>query len=130
MLHEIQLVMGDWSDDGHGKTETVRIRSNLPALELQAAYLKGVEITGVHLTSSIASEYEDSIFPQEAIDSLAKFGVNPESYLEEYEDDWIVTAETFHWIWLFIARIGNPELEWEEFRADTLNIGGYGLFWC
>jgi hypothetical protein len=129
MQHEIQLVMGDWSGDGHCQTETVYIRSNLSKEELKQAYLKGVDITGVHLTSGIARNYEDSIFPQDAVDSLVKFGFKPSEFLGDDEDDWIVYTDGFYLIWLFIAKIGNPELEWEEAKSDSLEIGGYGLFW-
>ena len=132
-MNIITLTMGDWSHDGHNMTTTVTIRSNLDRSSLEAAYEAGVEKTDVDLTEDIARDYEDGRFPDEDVEALMKFGFKPEEFLEKYDeddDDWTISPDGFWLVWLFIAKVGDPSLEFEEAARDTsnINIGGYGMF--
>ena len=128
-MNAISLTMGDWSHDGHNKTKTVTISCNLDRDALEEAYEAGVKKTDVDL-EEIAADYEDNEFPQGVIDILRGFGFIPEEFLgKSWRDEsvWIVDTDGFWRIWLFIAKVGNPELEFEQCEA-TINIGGYGMF--
>lgn len=55
--YKFYVVLGDWSQDGHGKSEKVLIKSNLPVGDTQKAYKKSVEDTGFHFAEEICSDY-------------------------------------------------------------------------
>lgn len=132
MSYQITLTLGDWSCDGHGRAEKHTIKSNIPKPELETAYAEGVKRTGVDLTKSIAREFDNNLFPQVAIDKLSLFGFDPNDFLmfDDYDgvEHWYIDSEGFVDLWLFIAKIGNPDLEYILYKTDNINIGGYGLF--
>lgn len=37
--NQMDIVIGDWSDDGHGKSKKIRVSTNKTKLEMQDAYL-------------------------------------------------------------------------------------------
>jgi hypothetical protein len=130
MKHTINLVTGDWSGDGHSQTSTQMIRSNLTRKELEGAYKKGAKKTGVDLTNGVAEDYEDSSFPHEDIEKLRDHGFKPEDYLDEYEEGMPggLDSESFYKVWLFIATVGDPRFKYEEVQGESINVGGYGVF--
>lgn len=71
----INLVLGDDSGDGHGRTETVTIRSNIDKEEVSKAYKAGVNVTGIDVENDVANDYEDSLLPQATFDALTKHGL-------------------------------------------------------
>ncbi len=130
----IQLVIGDWSGDGHEITRSVTAHSNIPADELKAAYDLGVKATGVDLTRDVCSDYRDSSLSAEVLAKLVAAGyaipgMENLSGNEIFDDTQYLDPEEFAGIWLFIARKGNPELRVDLVENDArINIGGYGLF--
>jgi hypothetical protein len=46
-VYPMFLVLGDWSHDGHGKTDKVLIESNLPVEDVRQAYIDSCKLTGV-----------------------------------------------------------------------------------
>ncbi len=131
--HLISLTMGDWSHDGHGWTEVVNVMSSLTLPELKAAYKKGVKIVDVDLTEDVASDYEDREFPEDVIEKLEKHGFKKDEFLEprwKDETKFDVPIEGFWQVWMFIAKVGDPTLEYEEVERtqSNINIGGYGMF--
>ena len=122
-MNKILLKLGDWSDDGHGKTEDVFIQCNLTMEELQAAYKKGSKKVGVNLSDDVCCEYEDSSIDDETRNELEKAG------LELPYSEWGIDATDFANLWMAIATIGNPDLKWEHdnLNVPTIDIGGYGL---
>ena len=128
--HQINLVMGDWSHDGHCMSETVTIRTNLSSDELIDAYEKGSKQVEFDLTGDVAADYEEYSFPDEFIEKLQPFGFKADEFLEQpyVDDSWAVSGNAFWRIWLFIAKIGDPSLEFEEVDNVDIIIGGYGMF--
>jgi hypothetical protein len=57
------LTVGDWSGDGHGKTEDIIIESNRPHLEVIEAHQAGRYTSGLHLDIECADYEEDSLTP-------------------------------------------------------------------
>lgn len=45
----VELIVGDWSNDGHGQTDVTVIESNLTPSEVKAAYSLGVDKCGYGL---------------------------------------------------------------------------------
>lgn len=65
MTHFIEFTIGDWSDDGHGESESWIVKSNVPVQELREAHFaatgKGIDI------GKIAAEYEFSEASEEGL---------------------------------------------------------------
>ncbi len=120
--HTIRLVRGDPSGDGHGRTSTHSFRSSLTPDEVRQAYRKGVGIVGFDLI-------------QEEINTNGnRFKLKPEyreamkthGYVSDVDVDWI-DSETYIDIYLWIAKLGNPNLEVQWFTEPRydIDIGGY-----
>jgi len=124
----INLVIGDWSDDGHGKTHTVTVKSNLLKENIDRAYLEGVKKIGVDI-SEYCEDYEDTLVPMEALKKLETAGFDLYT-LDGYGEDeeFGIWYEDFAKIWMFIAKTGNPDLILVPADPNSINIGGYGLF--
>lgn len=129
MKNKIDLVIGDWSDDGHGKLEIIKISSNLSLREIQTAYNKGKKIVKFDPIENLCSDYEDRQFFAKDLQLLKKFGFSKE-YELNVEDEIMLNREDFTEIVLFVVSLGNKEFKYEfEIDDDRWNIGGYGLFY-
>lgn len=134
--HKMNLVLGDWSRDGHGQSETFGIETNLTKNEIQESYKKGVEIVDLDLSEKVCRYHEDDSISLENLEKLKKHGLkffqeNGEEYeLEENFDEtgFSVSEEDFVIMFMFIVKLGNPLLEWNFCESESINIGGYGLF--
>ncbi len=131
--HMINLVVGDWSHDGHSMTEQATIKCNLEKKDLEKAYEKGSKKVGFDLTEEVCADYEDMSMPAEIVEKLKAAGIDALEYAEKDEDEedlsFAYNWEAFVELWLRIARLGNPELKYEMSSSESpnINIGGYGL---
>lgn len=139
----ITLVLGDWSDDGHGKSETIVVGSNLDKDEVFKAYQKGSKKLGFNFIDKIAADYEDNWLSSDKLGKLMEHGITPEKFFSndydlkqakealENEDGVGLWTDSYAAIFLLIAKLGNETFEYEilpEDRSSRINIGGYGLF--
>lgn len=141
-MNTINLVLGDWSGDGHNQTETITIYSNYTKEKLQEIYAKGWHKVGFDLTAVVCDEYEDNNISREAFDKLVQAGLTLEDLeLTEYdmkaarasladENGIELNPYSFARIYLFIAKLGDEdkEFEYEIAKNTSITIGGYGLF--
>jgi len=130
----INLVVGDWSDDGHGRTETITINTNLTRSEVQRAYKAGVELIGVDLTKEVCRDYEDHKIDDDTWKKFREAGLTktdvPVWEEEDFEDIsslW-VCPKSFAYLYCFIVKKGDSSFEFKVVENKDLNIGGYGLF--
>lgn len=138
MKNEIVLAVGDWSGDGHGKADNFVFKTNLTSKEIKEAYKKGVEICGVDITNQ-CQDYEDSTVTKNVWNNLLKYELISKYHLKEVENEpsWstikhntYLNPEEYVNIWLGIAKLGNPDLEFERSGPEnTIPIGGYGLYY-
>jgi len=126
-MHIISLEVGDGSGDGHSMTQVVVIESNLSHKNLQEAYEKGSKIIGFDLKKKVACEYEDRVISEEYLEILASHNIQVKWQDEYDEKERELWSNTWVYLWLDIAKLGNPSLEYKE-MTDTLTVGGYGLF--
>lgn len=131
--HMINLVMGDWSADGHSQTSTTTILSNLEKADVEKAYKAGVKKTKVKFAEEVAADYEDGCISLAIVEKLAPFGFKISDYSEDEEPDengYSLWTEGYAEIWLWFAKLGNPDFRYETTEDDSpnINIGGYGLF--
>ena len=144
----VRLVLGDWSDDGHGKHKEILYKSNYPIDKIQQAYKDSCKLTGVQFNHNedytgglcsgygswrqIFTEYESSSIRPEAIEALRNHGLNPADYCEEiytdedFESDNSMpfyTDSAAELIMAFIA-LSMPK-DWEykkaDIKADAIN---------
>ncbi len=132
------LVLGDWSGDGHGKSEEVLLQSNVNVKTIQQAYKDSCKLTGVSFHHNedytglnrnwkerdeyqIATEYERSGIPAKALTELIKHGFQ-EAFLDnkKYDfDGWKndlkvgedieYDSDTFTEIWIWFVKLSLPE---------------------
>jgi hypothetical protein len=146
MKNMINLVLGDWSHDGHGLSETYTIQSNLTHKEIEKALAKGEKLAGVSL-DDIAAEYECPYLYYEDWENLSAHGFTVKMLCDNqtYDEDWItgevnndirnkevigIHEEGFLNIFFFLVKMGNPEFEYKLLKDETpeLKLGGYGLY--
>lgn len=130
--HMINLVVGDWSHDGHNMTEQSTIKCNLEKKDLEKAYKKGTKVVGFNLTEEVCADYEDMSMPAEIAEKLKVAGIDANEYVEHEDGEELSFAynhEAFTELWLRIAQLGNPDLKYEmsSNESPNINIGGYGL---
>lgn len=129
--HDIQLVVGDWSCDGHKRYVTIAIRCSLDRDGLIDAYKKGARKLKFDLMMEVARAYEDSSIRRDTLQMLKDAGYRYDGQEDDEEDEDANVSlypEWFADIWLFIARTGDPDMK-AEILAETprITIGGYGL---
>lgn len=100
----VKLTLGDWSEDGHGKSKEYLFKSNYPVETIQEAYKTSCRLTGVQFNYNqdyteglcsgygswrqIFTEYEDSSLAPDAIIALREHGLDPAKYCsEKYTDE-------------------------------------------
>lgn len=136
-MHTITLLTGDPGGDGHEKTDSVVITSNLSPKELEEAFIRGEKVIGIDFANQFR-DYESNQLPFEMIQKMSKHfdtgfnvpqDIDPNEVDSSRYDETLCSSE-YTDLWLEIAKIGNPELVYEYCKTGpTLAIGGYGLFY-
>lgn len=127
----VELVLGDWSGDGHSESESRKIRSSISAKELKSAFYEGVTKLGGEKfdITLMCEDYEDSSISGEAADAFRT--VLGMTFDDTSVGDICICQDEFFAIYMKTCALGNASFEWEEIKADRSNvidIGGYGLF--
>lgn len=136
----IRLIVGDWSDDGHGKTDVIRIKSNLSQKKLAKAYDKGTKKVGYNFMNEVAAEYEDGTISHNQYTRLKELGFDKyeieTSFWYDKKDKtpldkrtYSISPSEYADLLLFICKLGDKSFEYEEVEddSDSWTIGGYGL---
>lgn len=133
------LVLGDWSNDGHGKSDKILLESNLPVDVVQKAYKDSCKMTGVSFNHdggdenftgikrdyqdskdfNICTEYEDCLIPMKALEILKQHGWNKNN-----EDNYIGEKD-FIKLWIWFVQIANPAIRLKVVKDDIPVINGY-----
>lgn len=139
-MKTMNIIFGDYWDDGHGKYTKLSMRCNKTPTELMEAEKESEVLTGYQFQTNgkyptICNDYEDRNIPDNVIEDLIIKGFNnvethgtdtwPLHELENGIDDF---AE-FFMRWL---KMSTPDLEWEWTTNETpeviFNCRGYGLY--
>jgi hypothetical protein len=97
MIHTI--VIGDWSSDGHEKSDQFTFECNAEEADIKKAYLQAVKRSGISLhrdkdATSICCEYEDNRLNEDVIEKLKEIGVDfTEIHLEDEDGGTIVPED-------------------------------------
>ncbi len=130
----MHLVLGDWSDDGHGKHDKVLLESNVFVKEIQEAYKASCKLTGVSFNHNedytetnrpweeadkyrIATEYEDGVLSKFVFDILSKHSLTKEmlkewdkdGYSDDSEENGIgLYIESYIQLWIWFVKLSLP----------------------
>ena len=131
--HWFTVTIGDWSDDGHGKTDTHLINSSLSKDDMEKAYKAGCEVIGFDMVDSLCEEYEQGSVEKETVEAFASSGLDLLALAdkwdrEEYAEHGGLSVRGL-WVamWLHVCRLGAADLVAFHIAEANVNIGGYGL---
>ena len=123
-MYQIRLTIGDWSDDGHGRTADFIVNSNQPVEEVREAHFKIQETTGVDI-ESICSEYEEDEIDEESVEILKDMGFQFSN--STGMGDGITNPAEMARLWVFLLQKAEPNLKLEIQNDDIPNLHFYGL---
>ncbi len=148
------IVIGDWSDDGHGKTENFFFTSNKTDDEIRQAFLESCDLTGYSFDTNdplpngkqpkarLVNDYEDSTISAEILADLATFG-DIETFLERTEnvheegEDIDLCPKDCFWLIIWFIKLSLPDLTCDMTKMPPFINGywgplnqswGYGIF--
>lgn len=148
----INLVVGDWSSDGHGKTDTYSYEVNKSQKEIEAAHKKSCNKYNIRF-NSWCEDYEDNSMPlkdllkiqdvilseKEPDTDYSQLEADIAEILEDNEGDIdyddishklnVPGSTVFASLYLGIAKLSMQSLTYTPVESDEIKIGGYGLFW-
>ncbi len=126
----ISAVVGDWSGDGHEKTETIVFCSNLGPKEINNTYKAGAKVIGFDLIDDVAVDYEDNILRKEHSDQLLVSGFDLSSFESGDKDgEFYLYKEDFFKIWIYFLKLGDANFKFSTINTFEVTIGGYGFFY-
>lgn len=145
MKNQINLTVGDWSDDGHGKSDTFTIKCNLNEEEIMKIMKQQNKKYKFNFVEDFFRNYEERTLSNKKwsrfkpfAESIYKKGFLSEDWiinepLETYEDmfgDDGMDAGMYAEIFCYFIKDGHDDFQF-EFIEDTsaeIRIGGYGLY--
>lgn len=130
MKYQLKIVCGDWSNDGHGMTDSIFIESNLNHEDIEVAYKRGAKEIGLDFRNDVARQYEDHKMSQAQMDILRANNINTE--VDEWYGEpssYSLDSDSYIEIFLEICKIGNYNFNYEKIETREVHIGGYGIFY-
>lgn len=136
----VRLIVGDYSLDGHEKTEQFYIKSNISNLEITECYNEACKKVGFDLIRNYCYNYGDAGLPKKIVEKLLDTFPEIKRYFDEndeiddyYEEDFSLTCYPELWVNLYLLMVKNvnPNFEYEFLleTVDDIVIGGYALFY-
>lgn len=136
-MNQFKLQFGDWSNDGHGKSQDFILETNKSVKDVEEAYAKAKEKSGVDL-ENICSEYEERALESETYDKLKALGWKPnlsEKDLARFENKnsfysyLNMTESLLVELFIWYVKFGDPTIEVSIGKIPTFSKSfGYGLY--
>jgi hypothetical protein len=127
----VELIVGDWSGDGHDKKESCVIKSTHDGKDIEKFYQAGVKKLKCDPAQEVA-EYEASTLCADTVKKLVAAGFECRSGDEVNKDGTLdLWTTAYEDVYMFVAVKGSKgKLVWErnDSAGSHVNIGGYGLF--
>lgn len=145
-MNTFMLDLGDWSGDGHGKTDIHHLVTDATLEQVQLAYLRGCEQYGIAMHDGDHFHGRDKRYQvdrskitlqlptgyEEHMDDADREEVGARTGMTDWEDD----PDGYRDLWLFLVRsqLPNATFEWSKepisvLHGGNLNINiGYNLF--
>ena len=123
-MYKFRLIIGDWSEGGHGRSKDFIVSSNLPVEIAREAHYKIKDTTGVDI-ENICSEYEEDEIDEETVDILKDMGFQFEN--SSGMGDGIVNVSEMARLWIFLLQKADPSLKLEIVDDDIPNFQFFGV---
>lgn len=123
-MFKFRMIIGDWSGDGHEKTEEFIVSSNLPVDAVREAHYKIYDKTGINI-EEICSGYEEDELSPETVAQLRNMGF----YFKNQTGMGIevMTPLEIMRIWLFLLRQADPSIDIEISSDEIPNFQFFGF---
>ncbi len=115
-MHNITLVYGPAT--GSVRRETA-IECNVSEDDLLIAFAAGCEKLGVVGFGSVARSHDARFLSPAQLQELNKAGLVSQSRN--------INLNNYTTLWLYVAKVGNPELVWRDAETNRLDIGGQAI---
>ena len=132
-MNKMYFVLGDWSDDGHGKSDKILVDVNKTVEEVQNAYKQSCKLTGISFNGNedytesgrgweevdkyrIAVEYENYNLSKEVLHVLLKFEC-PIEIFKNYQEE--AYDRTYTALWFWFVKLSLPGLEYKIIKDDN-----------
>lgn len=136
--YNITLLLGDPSEDGHGKTCEFNYEFNKSKEAIFAAYKEGVKKIGFDFINEVAIEYDDTSLGEDYFRKLKEAGFDCSYFYnnghmdnhDEGDTEYVnyLNEEDYVSIFLFFVKVGDPSITYTDLNCAVMDIGGYGLF--
>lgn len=123
-MYQFRLTIGDWSRDGHGRSEDFLVISNAPVESVREAHYKIKDATGIDI-ESICSEYEEDEIDGETVEVLKRMGFQFEN--SSGMGDGIVNVPEMARLWVFLLQKADPTLELSMVEDEIPTLQFYGF---
>lgn len=117
------MTIGDWSGDGHEKSEDFTIESNLPVECVREAHFQIEEATGIKIEDICSAYGEDEILP-DIVDRLKGLGFHFDN--STGMGDGIVGVREMARLWIFLLMKADPKLELRLVEDSLPHLHFYG----
>lgn len=133
-----KITLGDWSDDGHGKTKVFVIETNVSFKHIVECYKKSVE-KYLDFSTYVCAEYGDSSINMEQIELFESIGMDMSYYKEEFDNEderfWVAKEDYIDLLLMFVGLSSDEKIEYSIITDELpefvhyASMFGYGLFW-
>lgn len=121
---KFRMIIGDWSGDGHEKTEEFIIASNHPVYTVREAHYKIQDKTGINI-EELCADFEEDTLDHETIERLRDMGFQFEN--STGMGDEVMTPYEMMRIWLFLLQQTEPSLKLEIATDEIPNFQFFGF---
>lgn len=134
------LVLGDWSDDGHGKTDKILVESNMSVKDIKQAYKNSCKLTKIKFEDEVAADFEEPYFSKKAMKIfITRFGLtrdivkkwNKIEKIDVSQNEFndfnspTLDIESFINAWIWFVRLSNPDIQINVIDDEIPCINGY-----
>jgi hypothetical protein len=132
---KIKLIVGDWSDDGHGKSDEIPLLIKVDNCDnVKKALVEAEKILfeqyNIDLTLWFA-EYEDNKLRKYEVEKLIRLGIEfDKQNIDENGELVVYDANEFYEIWKQLIVKANPNISIEKIKlgAFVSKCSGYGIY--
>lgn len=131
-MMKVKLVIGDWSDDGHGKCDFVHFEVNKTQEEIIGAYKKFVKKYKIGFDRSkdvtiILADYEDNVLSVDIVKTMQEAGVRFDKLDHEIEDGeyWACPTDAA----ILFMEMARTQLDGFEYKIIDDDIPCLNGFW-
>lgn len=123
-VYKFYMTIGDWSCDGHGRSEDFVVSSNMPVEYVRETHYKIKDKTGVDI-ESICSEYEEEKLTRRLLTSLKSMGFQFENSSGLGVES--VSVREMAQLWIFLLQKVSPVLKLKIVEDDVPRLQFYGF---